>query len=494
MPPTIAPEKPAAVEITDEVVREVAAFTEDILSEPRDQKTELPATLGGRLTVDDDPEKPAAEPEAPPKDPKTGQFVKAPKVKPAAKPAKPAPKQLTADEIAEAAARGAAEGTRRATAPKPELKPAPSPEGPDTSHLDDEDKRDLPVLKRLEKLYPAKYKGLHDTFVKEAKEAAEYQAKWEKEHPGETYDPESADHEAFFKDKKADWTDRDFNEALADMKAEERLAAFKGESNQEVEALKLRERARDLLPEIVSEQARIGKMVLTEFGEEFLAMQGENGLVKHEAMTKMIELDPIAGPLVYQAATQAQLLASETIRLFNGMGSYPGADGRAYIAHYDGNKPTPMQKDIADFALRQEEELLTKPVEEQQDGQGRAFVADSKWSTMTAIERAKHWMFDARTLNALRAAEMVRNTRAVIEAQERHLEAVALKRGYARNGNHQQTADQITKPATPAAAPQNHKPVSPTAGAGTRTPQRKLPGDRTPADSASDFARGVLEG
>jgi hypothetical protein len=85
--------------------------------------------------------------------------------------------------------------------------------------------------------------------------------------------------------------------------------------------------------------------------------------------------------------------------------------------------------------------VLSLPVEEQKDDQGRAFSPADKYYRMTAKQKEKHWTFGASELNALRAAETVVAVNKSVEEAEKQFEATAKQRGWARSNGEGNDAD-----------------------------------------------------
>ena len=95
--------------------------------------------------------------------------AKKPAPKPVEKPETKA-EPLTADQVAEAAARGVASAMKKEApvAADPEKKEKDEP------WLSDHDKRTIPILEKMEQMFPDRCKGLADKFRSEAKVVAEY--------------------------------------------------------------------------------------------------------------------------------------------------------------------------------------------------------------------------------------------------------------------------------------------------------------------------------
>jgi hypothetical protein len=321
--------------------------------------------------------------------------------------------------IAEAAARGtvsALEKSREEAARKA-AEEAESKKGDQYAHLDEDQKADLPILQQMEKANPTKYKGLSDKYSKSIKALAEYRAAWEKANPEKDFNGEDEEHNDFFTKNEVGWKDRDYAEAIADMKLEKVQANLKQENEKAISELKGKERARELEPLAVTEAKRGARELFKSLGGEFEKVVDEHGLVNAEAVKKIYAEDDRANQ-AFVAATDLQQLCAENFRLYNG------------ITQFDSNKP--LHNRLLNHALESEKEMLNLPPQDQTDDKGRMFATNKDYYAMTKAQRERHWTFNMQDLNTLLAADVATNLKNQIAAREKEMSAWAEKRGYKR--------------------------------------------------------------
>lgn len=449
MPPTI--ELPAKGAKAAKPDIEIEAAPEKITVTTPEQSEKLRGILGE--LVEPRPErKPKKEPEAAPADKPPGDKP-ADKPKPeetmqekmarvrAAKKEKPEPVAApSAAEIATAVAREVVTAIKKDD-PKPEPKPgeAATVEYP---WLTDKQRKKLPVLERMEK-------GLGKRFAESHKALAEYQAKWEAEHEGQPYDPAAEEHNEFYAKHDVDYDPDEYAETAADIRAE---AIRKEQTDREqaaTEQHQFAERARGHEATAAKEANRIGNAVAKDIGDGYEKIFDANGVLDQAACKELDENDPVITPIIFNGVTQAQLLAAETTRMFNGTGT--GPDGK--ITKLDMGKLSPMQRDIIDFAVKRESELLSLPASDQRDERGRMFTTSQRFYAMPDAERAKFWTFSAKEINELRGAEIARVTKEQVKTAESKLEKSAARRKFVR----QPEGDEIP----PKPAQNGHVPKAP---------------------------------
>lgn len=334
----------------------------------------------------------------------------------AAAPASTAPDY---DKIAEASARGVAKAFK-------EDKPAPKPEEkPSLDFLSDEDKAELPVLEQMEASNPAKYKGLAKKFTDAIKAKQDYEAKWEAENPGKVFNAEDEEHNDFFAKNDVDWKDRDYTEALADLKVAKATKGLEEKQFAELAKLNARDKEREVAPLAVSEAKRNGKSLFDAIGGDFAKVLADGMNPNPETIAVLYKEDETRASIVFNAANELENIAAENLKLFTG------------VSRYDENNN--IHKKLSDFALSHEQSMETLSREERLNAAGQEFAPAKDYSKMTKAERAKHWTFSARDLNDLLAAETVVKVKQSLEADEKRVDAIIAKRGLVKtdtkNGN-----------------------------------------------------------
>jgi hypothetical protein len=358
--------------------------------------------------------------------------------------AKPAPKPEPSaapdyEKIAEAAARGVASAIQpKATEKKEEPKQK-------YEFLSEDEREEIPVLEQMEKSNPTKYKGLTEKFTSAVKARQEYEAKWESENPGKEFDPDAEEHNEFFSKNEVDWKDRDYAEAIADIKVSKMQSQMEKKTDAKIGELTARDKARELEPTAISESKQTGRALFTALGDEFKDVLSEAGTINQDAIKKAYEADPVKAKLVFDSANALETLAAENVRLFNGVVAYDANNvNHAYLSNYASNQEKAM------------EQLSLK---EKKNENGQMFSPAADYYKMNKADRAKHWTFSAKDLNMLLSADQIRTVKATIVADEKMLDERAAKRGYKKEVKAESELDE--NPPAERGVERVEKPLSP---------------------------------
>lgn len=456
--PTITvPDKTPEEILADKTASDAAvAQLEAAKKVPEDVVKEwLSDTVSIPVKKEDKPEETKKPSEAAPKQDEKPKPVAKKSVK---KSAAPAPVRLEAPEpdyekIAEASARGVTEALK--------AKPAESQEQPpaDQSFLDDSDRRKLPMLKKMEEMFPDRYKGLEKKYVENAKAVAEYQSKWEAEHPDDAFDPQAEEHNDFYAKHNVEWDDDDAVDARAELVAERKLGKVNQKTEEELRLLKLKERQEefDKDPVNVQEAITIDRKVFELAGGDFPKILKPDGTVDAEVMQKIQEENPVAAEIILPEVMNIRRHCNEILKLEKGI--------------VDFNPQNPMHKFLSDYASRQEAEILALPKQDQVNGEGKKFAKAEDFEKMSDKQKAGHYRLTARDINMLMAIEFGTRAAKRVQSEIKRLETLALKMGYSK-GN---PAPAKTPAAPPQAKPEPEEEIeSPTTtGAALPTPSAR---------------------
>lgn len=395
----------------------------------------------------DPKDKPATDPKPAPKAGEKKPAAKKPAPKPAPKPEPVAPAEPDYEAIAAAAARGVGEALK----PKePAKEAAPS----EDAFLDEEGRELLPTLRKMEEMHPERYKGLTGKYIANSKAVSEYQAKWEKEHEGETFDPEAEEHNAFYAKHTVDWRDGDENAARAKMAVEAETRDIRNTVNTELADLRMKEQARVAEPSIIKESTTVDHEIFKLAGGDFKDLLDANGQVNAEVMAKIQADDPVAAEVIFPAVMGIRAHAQEILRLDRG------------LVRFDPEKP--MHKWIQDFATRQEQDILALPKTQQVDANGKKFSRSEDYWEMTPKQQAKHYRLTGSDLNALLTAEQGTATVKRANIARDNFNATAAKLGYVKSPNAPKSP--AAKPAASAPkkdeAEEEEEPASPSISGG----------------------------
>lgn len=393
-------------------------------------------------------------PETPPVKPAKKPEVK----KPAAKKPVVTPEPVAAPDyeaIATAAGRGVAEAMRTKEPEKTE----PADE---TGFLTEEERERLPILDRMESMKPDRYKGLRGKYIANLKEIESYQKAWERENPGDVFDPEDKAHNDFYAKHTLDWNELDERKAIADIVADSRVKEVEGRTNAELKELRTREKSRELEPSILAESLNADRKVFELIGGEFPNLLTKEGALDATVFAALQEKDPLALEIVTPEVLNIRRHCAEMLKL------------EREAVEFDPKNP--MHNFLAGYASRQEAEILALAKADQVTD-GKKFATSEQWGAMTEKERAKHWRLTASDLNTIFATEFGQKLADRLEMERKRIERFAPKYGYTKgqSGNEpppkpavkpeDEEAEEITSPettgvviTTPAAKSGQHTP------------------------------------
>jgi len=341
--------------------------------------------------------------------------------------AEPIDYEKLASTTAEAATRAAVEAVKQQPArPEPPI---------DEVTLPASEQRRVNYLKRLEQLYPEKYADVASRYENSYKEIEKYQRKWEQLNPGETFDPESSDHAAFFEKNAVDWEDEDYAEAVAEEKAD----AVRRQTVAEYEE---RERRKEAAPRAQEKARAVSKELVQELDPAFKELDP----FAPDAETKAEDLDPVKGPVIVNAARFAEQFVRTSNRLFDGIDKYDNAN--------------PMHRQISEFATQKEQAILSLPRDQQLDSHGRNFVPAERYYALPAKERARVWTLTGDDVAYLARQEIAQDAKNAIAREEARAAKLRQKWGVA---GEKSSASPAAK-APVSSSPEPSKPVSPVGG------------------------------
>lgn len=351
------------------------------------------------------PEKPpqrrVRKPVAPPRD-ESGKFVP----------------QVSAKEIAEIA-----DAVVKANAPKPVAAANPA------DSLTPQQKKKLTIIKRMEELNPAA-KGKAEAFTNAALKLANYQKDWEKTNKGKTFDIQDGEHEEFLKDNDVQIDPDEYQEAMADLRAEEKVRPFQEKAKAE-EAEKARVlRVNTLMPDIIKRQREAGKSFISELGDDFKGLFDENNNIIVAERDKLLQRKVYAQAL--QTAANVETVAAELMAIATD------------LVRFDAKNP--LHVEIFQLVERQEQAIKKLPADQQTDG-GRQFATSAEWSQMSESERQRHWHLTDAELAALYADEMALSVKKAIADEDAEFDRQARQRGLIKGEPAPIPAAPVTQPA-----------------------------------------------
>lgn len=250
-------------------------------------------------------------------------------------------------------------------------KPAQQQDNVDLSILSPDERYELEVFQVMAK--DSKYADLPQRFTDVAKATAKYKAQWEKDNPGEVFNPDDSDHDAFFAKNQVKYDKRDFK------KAEHRLAT-EGETDPKIEKLEqtnkellAREKLRELQPVVTEAWLKHAGAMVEAIDPDIFASAKAGG---REQMEKDF---PEESKEILQAAEALGHVTLEAYKLLSGDGLF---------APERGNR---VHERILDIIRTQERLIPQQPKDQQLDADGRQFATWEQWAAMTPQQQANHW-------------------------------------------------------------------------------------------------------
>lgn len=375
----------------------------------------------------------------------------------AKEPVKPAKKAVVRDRAAELRERELELEKQRLDLEREKLeldksrnKPA-QPKAEDLSFLSDEERYELEIFQVMAKMDAGKYSGLPAKFSDAAKATAKYKAQWEKDNPGESFDPESNDHDDFFSKNQVKYDRKDFK------RAEHRLAT-EGETDPKLEKLEkanldlmARQKEKDLEPSIRNVWAASLDLMVESIDPEIAKT------IRAGGRDKLMEDYPVEGEEITRAAEALSAISSEAHKLLEGDGLF---------APDSGNR---IHGRILDVIRKQESLIPGQPRENRLDPDGRDFATWSQWVNFSPQEQANHWHLGAAEVVDIISSELAGRVKyeldrlnklaesktkrsAKVEPQAKVKEKTEEKRSPSASpgGASKSTVDTSTKPAAPA--------------------------------------------
>lgn len=282
--------------------------------------------------------------------------------------------------------------------------------------LTDEERETLAVLERLEKEKPDRYSGLPKRYEAALKSALEYKEKWEKEHPGEEFDPESEEHsEALAKiEEGVDWDDGDYERALVDLRAEKIAERKLEKAKAEISNVRREMLAKEHAPSIYEAQARAAKNYFGIVGDEFSPLTG-NGAVDTKKVETVVDRDPIAASIVFENAAALERAVTALEEVTRGITSY--------------NPKDELHRAIAQVITEQEAAISRLPPEKRLRD-GRDFLPGAVYDSLPPEQRSRYWRLHAEDIERIMTQHFAEVTRRALKQHEDQLRKLAQRRGW----------------------------------------------------------------
>lgn len=371
-----------------------------------------------------------------------------PKVTP---PATPPPEPINYEAMAEAAGRGAAAAMAKANEKK-------TPGAAGEVELNDKQKRTMEVLTRMEQEYPAN-KGKAKEYAESVRKVEAYKKSWEAQNPGEIFNADDDQHNAFFEANEIDWDEDEYADTMALIRAEKVAEKTSAKLTPKLQEIDRREQLRQAEPAVMGQQIQAARSFWKELGDDFAKVLDEHGNIALPEVERLRAEDPTRD-IAFKAATNVESFAAELHRL-----TMQDSEGKALYPFNDRN---PAHIFIADFISDKEAAMQALPVEQQLDGQGRRFATAEEYHAMTPHRQKYYWRFTDADLSSIYASQQADEVKAMLARENEKFEKTASARGYSKsNGAGSPAATQ----AAAAAAHSTNTGSKPSSPAGTVEPR-----------------------
>lgn len=322
--------------------------------------------------------------------------------------------RISEAEITERAAAAAAEAATRAVTSKiGEKTQDDRPKTPDPlESLSASERRQFQVYQELESIQPEQYKGVTQKFLKSLTETQEYVKAWAKDNPGQKFDPDAEEHNAFFSRVEPQVDEDDWIDAKANLRAREMSSQAVKPLNEKLQQME-RERARAMLePFVQQKQLESVNQLLEEFDPAIAAE-----IRKPDGLKALQEKDPITVAILNQTTNMLAGIAAEVVRL---------CDPQAGV-DFDAKNET--HREIADFILSEEQRISKLPAEERMH-EGKRFIGRLAYLKLPADERGGYWYLEADHVIYLLSRKYAATAKKIREAEIAKFNATAEKLGY----------------------------------------------------------------
>lgn len=419
--------KPAAKEEPKKLAKEDTAKATELLAKrlgfDRPSKDEKKAGASDDKELEkqkgDDEKAAAAKPDATAKEPedkgaaKTGAEAEAKEESPK-KGKVSKKKEIDPVEIATHAATRAAQEVLQSTDTRArEEQRAPVQKPLDDAALSDEERQELTIFKEMAESDPA-FKALPNQYLTYLKKAESYQRNWEKEHPGEEFDPEADEHDKFFKTAEPKYSQRDFAKAEARIEARALIAKERETNNKETAALRADLAVRELEPNIRNTQIGATAEIIKTVNEDWLKT------IEKDGFQKFAESNPMEADIIQAVAKNIGPFIAAAIAIDDPKGRVPI------------NQNDPAHREWADYLTAKENALRMLPISERKTDDGRIIISRQEYASLPPNKRAAYAYYDAEQLINMRVAEEAERVQEHYEKEQKRIEAIAKARGWTK--------------------------------------------------------------
>lgn len=421
------------------------------LAPAKEEETKKPAEAQPEKKAKEAP----AEPETPPKAAEPDKKPKAKKKEQEIDPIELA--RATGQEIG----REMAKATQSANVPRG----TQSSETTEEPELPEEFRADVAVFEEMSRLDPKRYGNIKKELARYAAEETKYIEKWEAEHEGQDYDPESDEHNAFYSKIQPKFEQKDFKAAEKSLLKKEVRNELSQELKQhEVESERRRERAATIEPEVKLE-------MFNGLGQMLTAIDPENAaLAKDSASLQTLkDKNELAYDVLGFVHDETKPVVTAAMRLFRS------------VEAPDPNNP--LHDYLFKLIWEAEDRISRMPLKERYDNDGRLFATQADYTKMDPADKSKHWYIGEKEALHLIRGQAITRTKTIYEQESQKIAR------YSKRTNSTQLPNQPSERKTEITTQQRPDNGSPTVGG-----RGTLPGDSQSGATKPQTGRDLLFG
>lgn len=319
---------------------------------------------------------------------------------------------------------------------------APREAAPSEPDLTGEDARDYKVMKRLESDMPEKYRGLSKKFLRYVEDLKTYRTQWERDHRGESFDPDASEHSKFFEQYEPQYDPEDFDEAKFNLRADSLKQKWEAEQNEKLSKVEEKLVEFELHPKIrqaVGAATNDFVRAVDPKAAEILSTKGMDAL-KAE--------DEIAFDVMDNMAVGLNQAVAEIERLSHPSGKYK---------FNPNNQTHQMLERVAGIIEQRTKEL---PIEEQVRD-GKLFATNHEFNNMPAEQRSRYWSLSYDLLKQEIIKDAAQTAKKIIDAERQKIEKYVKSKGLSA-AKTSQTQDAQKPEKQPVSSPKAKSPAAAT--------------------------------
>lgn len=279
------------------------------------------------------------------------------------------------------------------------------------SSLIPDEQSELLVYKQMAQDNPA-YKDLPRQYLTFIQRTEAYKTKWERDNPGEDFNPDDETHDQFYKANTPAFSPRDFHKAEVRMEARQYIR----EENERKAPERAEAAKETLLPVIQQTKLAAAVKIVETLDPTMLAT------IEKDGFEKFAEEDPVA-------ADALKMSAAKLSNFLEAAHQFDDPNGRIPY-----NPDDPGHREYSAYLLKKEAEFARKPMKDRYDDEGRLFLNRHDYIQIAPAKRGDYWYLDAPKLIELRVTEQADEAKKYVDSENKKLEKLAKARGWQTNG------------------------------------------------------------